>query len=228
MIVEDDEMTREVLGLLAEGEGFAVEAWGSGAAALEALAVGAQPQGVLVDMRMPGPSGETFARLARGACGEGTMLLAMSATALGAEEIRGYDGFLLKPFSMEEMCSALAGVRVREESGPADALKVATFEQLERAMGRERRRELYRVCLADAETRIAALRGAAAARDGEGWREAAHSLKGSCGMVGAGELAEMAAEMERGGLPGVDDEGPFAEMTAALARLRRILDAPLP
>jgi HPt (histidine-containing phosphotransfer) domain-containing protein len=63
------------------------------------------------------------------------------------------------------------------------------------------------------------------ADDQEAYRRAAHSIKGGCGMVGATELAKLAAAMEENGFSTVDNKGPLQQFLAASARLRRILDA---
>lgn len=234
MIVDDDEMVREVLALLAGRAGFVVEVHSSGAAALERLAArdgGEVPQGVIADVQMPGPAGEAFARQARAMCGMGTCLLAMSATPVAKDELRGYDGFLRKPFSMEALCAALeceGDLATTREDESAEVLRSTTLAEISDAMEPEQLRELYRVFLADAEVRWTALRAAAESRDGDAWRQAAHQLKGSCGMVGAAELARLAGEWEAGGLPGVGEEAPFAEVEAAMARFRHVLAARLP
>lgn len=232
MIVDDDEMVREVLRALAKRVGFVVEGFGSGTAALERLGAGGElPHAVLTDVHMPGPSGPTFAGLARSVCGSGTVVLAMSATAISAGQLHGYDGFLRKPFSMEQMCAALeaGGVyRPNEGAEAAEVLKTATLEQLLETMGPGRLRELYRVFLVDAELRLATLRRAAVSRDRSAWRAAAHQLKGSCGMVGAAELEGLAGEWEAAELPGVGVESPIKEMAGALERLRGVVAAQLP
>ena len=54
-------------------------------------------------------------------------------------------------------------------------------------------------------------------------------MKGGCGMVGAVELARLAAFMEQEGMPKVHSKVPFLEFLEASGRLRgmlrRILDA---
>eukprot|EP00831_Metopus_contortus_P041639 TRINITY_DN32714_c0_g1_i1.p4 TRINITY_DN32714_c0_g1~~TRINITY_DN32714_c0_g1_i1.p4 ORF type:complete len:132 (-),score=28.92 TRINITY_DN32714_c0_g1_i1:47-442(-) len=63
-------------------------------------------------------------------------------------------------------------------------------------------RELIAAFLEDGPKRVVALSDALAAEDAEGVSRLAHSLKGMCGVVHAGSLAEMALNMEyasRGG-----------------------------
>ena len=237
MIVDDDAMTRAVLGLLAGQAGFVVEGFGSGAEALARLAEGGEmPHGILADMQMPGPSGETFVRLARAACGDGSgaekmVVLAMSASPVAEEQLRWYDGFLRKPFGMDEMRAALDGAGrliAAERAGAAVVLKLRTLAELAGAMTPERLRELYRLVLGDADARLLELRQAAAGGDEQRWRTTAHQLKGSFAMVGAEELAGLAAGLETGPFPVLGMESGFAEIVSAMGRLRRILEAELP
>jgi HPt (histidine-containing phosphotransfer) domain-containing protein len=65
---------------------------------------------------------------------------------------------------------------------------------------------------------------ASEARDAEKFRAAAHSIKGGCGMVGAIELARIAADFERQGLPAVHTVVPFQQFLEASARLRGMLE----
>jgi len=232
MIVDDDQLTCEVLGLLASEAGFETIAVESGQLALDSLAKpGARiPNAVLADMQMPGVSGDRLARLLRSACGPATTLFAMSGTAVAAGQTLDYDGFLLKPFSAVDLAAALA-----DPSTPSPAptpayshsadLNPAIYAGLAQSMPREQVRKLYIMCLDDAEARIQLLRKAAAAGDGDAYRRAAHSIKGGCGMVGATELARLAAQMEESGPETVDNVDPYSEFLAASARLRRILDA---
>ena len=118
LVVDDDEVSREVLAVLLEGEGYAVEAVDSGAAAVLYLRmVRPLPGVVLTDMQMPGVSGDALAREMREICGAEAALLAMSGSELEAGAGREFDGFLLKPFSMAELAGAIAGGVARAARG---------------------------------------------------------------------------------------------------------------
>ncbi len=236
MIVDDDALSREIVAVLAADSGFCVEAHDSGESALHALATGqvGRPDVILADLQMPGLCGEPLAQQLRVACGDETVLLAMSGSFVPDEVIRSFNAFVLKPFSMEEIWTALDRSRPLPTTSPLDSLKVnpplevlnlTTYTSLAEVMPREQLHGLYSMCLNDAVTRLETLRQASLARDAEAWTHAAHSIKGGCGMVGAEELARMAAEMERDGLPSIGNIAPFDEFLAASSRLRRILDA---
>ena len=228
LIVEDDELSREVLALLLQGEGYEVESVDSGDAALTHLqTMHPLPEVVLTDLQMPGTSGNALARELRGLCGAETLLLGMSASE--SEDGTGgeFDGFLLKPFGMEALAEAIAGGRSAVKSGPngsGSVLNGIVYEKLAGSMPRSRLEQLYTLCLKDAEGRIATMRQFASIGDDGAYRKGAHAIKGGCGMVGAIELQSLAASMEERGL--CDDHiASLDEFMLACERLRRILVA---
>ena len=236
MIVDDDALSREIVAVLAADSGFCVEVHESGDSALRALAACkvCRPDIILADLQMPGLCGDPLAQQMRATCGDQTVLLAMSGSPVSCEVIRSFHAFVLKPFSMDEIWSALDQSRQSPKPLapiqpmnhlPLEVLHLETYQSLAEVMPREQLQNLYAMCLDDADARIEALRQASLARDADAWTRAAHSIKGGCGMVGAAELAQMATEMERDGLPSVGNFAPFEAFLAASSRLRRILDA---
>jgi CheY-like chemotaxis protein/HPt (histidine-containing phosphotransfer) domain-containing protein len=108
LVIDDDAMSRELLSALLAGEGYAVESAHSGEAALAFLRQSKSPLDlVLSDVQMPGISGAQLARELRGVCGPATALLAMSGSQPPAATVSLFDGFLLKPFKMEQVAAAL-------------------------------------------------------------------------------------------------------------------------
>jgi len=109
LIVDDDATIRELLAALMEAEGCAVESAESGEAALALLhRPDSAPNLLLADVQMPGITGAELARQLRRACGTSTLLLAMSGSQPPAETISLFDGFLLKPFKIEQVVAALS------------------------------------------------------------------------------------------------------------------------
>ena len=107
LVVDDDPMSRDLLVVLLTGEGYAAESADSGEAALVLLRQAAPaPDLVLADVQMPGTTGARLARQLRRACGPATLLLAMSGSKPPEQAISGFDGFLLKPFQMQEIEAA--------------------------------------------------------------------------------------------------------------------------
>ncbi len=109
LVIDDDAMSRDLLDLLLQDEGYDVQSTDSGEAALALLGRGeAPPKLVLADCQMPGTSGSLLAGALRRACGPSTLLLAMSGSQPPQAEISGFDGFLMKPFPIGAIAAALA------------------------------------------------------------------------------------------------------------------------
>jgi CheY-like chemotaxis protein len=227
LIVDDDELSREVLTLLAGRAGYEVDAVDSGDAALEQVQR-VRPEVVLTDIQMPGAAGDELARQLRNLCGGGTLLLAMSGSGLEDGVGREFDGFLLKPFTMEALTATISGGLIREENNTADAdgvvLDENVYKKLAGSMRGSQLEKLYALCRKDAEVRLERMRQAASKGDDATYRKEAHALKGGCGMVGAVELRRLAMSMEERGLRG-DDVATLEEFVLASERLRRILVA---
>jgi CheY-like chemotaxis protein len=221
LLIEDDAMSRELWTLLLEKEGYQVTGAESGERALQLVQEGRlrelpAPDVVLADIQMPGIAGSALATALRAVCRretgdqERTLLLGMSASEPRRTVLKGYDGFLLKPFTMEALGSAIVGAGLRAANGAVHSprlggaetmvLDEVVFDRLLAAMPEAKLRELYAFCLGDTRARVERMRSAAEARHDEVFRRAAHEIKGACGMLGATELREMAAAMEESGL----------------------------
>ena len=230
LVVDDDALSRELLTLLLEHAGYAVDSVDSGDAAVQHLSSRAVPLPgiVLADLQMPGMTGEALARRLRCLCGPSTILLAMSGSAPHPEAVREFNGFLLKPFTVEDLAAAIA------EGGKAEAttqlgsqdsvLDPAIYEKLAGSMRVERLEQLYNLCLKDTEQRITHMRQAASNEDDAAYRKDAHAIKGGAGMVGAVELQALAASMEQKGME-ANHIASLDQLKLACDRLRRILIA---
>jgi CheY-like chemotaxis protein len=229
LVVDDDALSREVLALLLDRAGYAVETADSGDAALLHLqAAQLLPQVVLTDLQMPGTTGNQLALRLRGLCGSATMLLAMSASAPDDGFDREFDGFLLKPFTMETFTAAIAGKTAKALKEPnattATVLDEVVYNKLAASLRLPQLRQLYTLCLADAEARLATMRHAAGGDDDAAYKRQAHAIKGGCGMVGALELQTLATSMEERGLSD-DHVASLKEFIVACERLRGMLIA---
>jgi CheY-like chemotaxis protein len=241
LVVDDDAMSRDLLEMLLGEEGYVVESAESGDAALSLVKLGQAPEIVLSDIQMPGTSGKPLADGLRAACGPETLLLAMSGSGASEEAIRAFDGFLLKPFTMQQFgaavsgeglsLSAVADVEEIAADGDAPALDEGIYTQLAGSMKTSQLHQLYVLCINDARKRIVSLRGAVAANDAAEFVREAHSIKGGCGMIGATELYQLAAKLEKESLraPGLAEKGaekvnnPLDQLGRACDRLERIL-----
>ena len=229
LVIDDDDVSREVLAFLLHGAGYAVETADSGDAALLHLQITPLlPQVILTDLRMPGTTGNELALRLREICGARTTLLAMSATAPDDGSGREFDGFLLKPFTMANFSAAIAGKMaetVKETNGAiASVLDEVTYTKLAGSMRRSQLEQLYALCLADVEHRIATMHQAASGDDDAAYKSQAHAIKGGCGMVGALELQTLATSMEERGLRD-DHVASLKQFIVACERLRGMLVA---
>lgn len=235
LVVDDDELSREVLAVLLEGAGHAVETAESGDDAVAKIADGelSRPDVVLTDMQMPGTTGTALAIALRGVCGEGAKLLAMSGTQAEESALRGFHGFLLKPFPIEDVARALAGAEASEVAASETAaearqgcvLDETTFKMLREAMPLDLLTELYQLCVSDARKRVGHMRALAEAGNDVEYRRQGHALKGGCGVVGAVEMQALALRMERNGLGPANHVASLDEFLLACGRLERILIA---
>ncbi|HEY9137427.1 MAG TPA: response regulator, partial [Terriglobus sp.] len=228
LVVDDDELSRELLRILFTSEGYAVETADSGEEALQLLAGASHVDVVLADLQMPGLSGSTLAHSLRASSHAPRLLLAMSASEPAADQIASYDSFLLKPFSMEALAAAIA-INDHAKTDATDAathsvLNMETYNKLKTVMTPEKLEQLYALCLDDVTRRVAIMRASASAGDDTTYRREAHAIKGGCGMVGAHELQTIAASEENTGLS-ANYVATLDEIAAATERLKRMLVA---
>ena len=107
LVVDDDESIRTTVSDVLDLEGYRVVTATNGAEALQRIAE-TPPAVVLLDMRMPVMDGWGFAR-AVAARGMKLRILVMTAAdnaRAWAEEI-GADGYVAKPFDLNELISAI-------------------------------------------------------------------------------------------------------------------------
>jgi DNA-binding response OmpR family regulator len=109
LVVEDDADLAALLEIILLDAGYAVRSAGDGAQALERVAE-RMPGLVLLDMRMPVMNGWEFAREFAARHGRAAPIVVVTAAEnarLRAEEI-GADGWLEKPFELEDVIAAAA------------------------------------------------------------------------------------------------------------------------
>lgn len=112
LVIDDDAAIREVVAAVLESEGYAVRAASDGRAGLS-LAAAERPALVLLDVRMPGGMGgwDVAAELRRlePPIPPLVMMTAAGDAADWAAEMRA-DGFLPKPFELEELVRIVHGL----------------------------------------------------------------------------------------------------------------------
>lgn len=229
LVVDDDDLSREVLALLLHHGGYATETAESGDAALEHLQTARpSPDVVLADLQMPGTTGRELVGRLRYLCNPATTILAMSASEPDDESAQDFDGLLLKPFTMEAFAAAVSGAKPdtaqRPHSIDTTVLDESVYRNLAGSMRSPQIEKLYELCLTDTETRLASMRQAASDGDDAAYKKDAHAIKGGCGMVGALELQTLATSMEKLGLSD-DHVASLKEFLVACERLRGMLIA---
>lgn len=110
LVVDDDPDLREALRLILEAYGLTARVASDPRQALTWLSEEALPAVVLLDMRMPGMSGEEFLRALRSDAARGrvpVVVLSGDATARASAEAAGADEFLAKPVEVQELLATL-------------------------------------------------------------------------------------------------------------------------
>lgn len=238
LVIDDDEVMRELLGALLGARGYDVATVESAAEAFRALA-DSTPDVVLTDLHLPEIEGAELVGRLRELRAPGTLLLGMSASEPEEHVKPLLQGFLLKPFGAEQFEGAVEraknspSVGAKEPAGTppaadrteagaaATVLDESVYAKLAAALPPAQLRELYRISLDDVAKRTEVIRRAAAEGDKALCRSEAHAIKGCCGMVGAVELKALAAAMEAGAAV---DTLMLDEMNSARERLQRMLD----
>lgn len=141
------------------------------------------------------------------------------------------DDYISKPVRSEQLQAALersapaaaAPAPVAAvPSGPAVDLEViASLRELQDPDEPDFVTELVDVLLSDAPERLAALDAAIAAGDARTVNRTAHSMKSSCGNLGARAMSSLLADIERKGAEG-DVEAARPVLAAARAEFDRV------
>src|SRR5271168_3431836 len=109
LLVDDDAVSLELMAMLLAHEGHQVFRANDAGSALELLTAdeAGRPDVLLVDLQMPGISGGQLAERVRALGKPGPLLLAMSASEAQRRQLLAFDGFLLKPFAVDDLRRAL-------------------------------------------------------------------------------------------------------------------------
>ena len=217
LVAEDNPVNRKVARLHLERFGCRVRTVGNGCEALAALAA-ADFDLVLMDVQMPemdGIEATVSIRLGDGGVRRPDVpIVAMTAHAMTGDRERclaaGMDDYTTKPIQPRQLLGKIRQWTARRletadglapAPGPAAPALPPVFDTrqaLERAAGnRKILRDLVREFMDGLPAEVAAIRAAAAGRDGERIRQAAHRLHGVALTLGMVPLAESVAHMER-------------------------------
>ena len=107
LLVEDDTAIRESLAECLALEGYAVQAFGDGAAALDWLRGGGRPRLVVLDLVLPRMSGEDFLRALRADGALASLPTVLMTAASPRSGLPAVDALLVKPFELGEFLDAV-------------------------------------------------------------------------------------------------------------------------
>jgi len=234
LLVDDDTVSLELMALLLAHEGHQVVRANDAGAALEMLAneQTSRPDVMLVDLQMPGVSGGQLAEKIRALKIPPPLLLAMSATEV-QRKLPIFDGFLLKPLAVDEFRKALdgkkRGVRATQTARisvkparPSDQnLDPAVIRKLRSMMPVEALHDTVTACIADTRTSIDIIKKSLG--NNERIKHYAHRIKGAAAMIGATQLAKVAAGLEAGGDKGAATLHVLDDLVNACEDLERML-----
>jgi signal transduction histidine kinase/CheY-like chemotaxis protein len=201
LLAEDNAVNQKVATRILQKAGHRVTVVEDGAQALE-FAKQHQPDLILMDLQMPVMDGieATLAiRRHEAATGGRVAIVAMTAHAMDSYRQQcleaGMDGFLTKPIDANLLVTEIDRVTASQEQVAFD--KEATMTRL--GDDEELLVEAASAFIDEAGQLLDELRRAVAEHDAPGLRHAAHSLKGSAAIFGAGKLVLTAKWVEEMG-----------------------------
>ncbi|MFL6833975.1 MAG: response regulator [Xanthobacteraceae bacterium] len=222
LLAEDNAINQKVALRLLERLGYGADVVGDGRQALARLDHAAYDV-ILMDVQMPEMDGLEASRAicARWAASERPCIIAMTAEAMQGDRDKclaaGMDDYIVKPVTLDQLAAALAKCRPLaattapeaaaappvEKQTAGTALDRDVLDQLREDLGGTAAlREVIRSFLDQTPSVLTALRDAAARADVPSIRRAAHMIKGTSSILGARELSEQCAEIERVGQTG--------------------------
>jgi len=130
LVIDDDRTVRDTIGVMLEQEGFHAVLAGDGASGLT-QAVELKPGLILVDLRMPGLSGQEVCRQIR-ATGMTTPLIVLSALHSEMDKVQlleiGADDYVVKPFGTRELLARIRAVLRRAAPAHTTVMGFADVE----------------------------------------------------------------------------------------------------
>ncbi len=232
LLIDDDLVSREVIATVLTLHGHMVHSAEDGNQALQILEAGeVKPGLVLLDTQLPGLSGsELIARLRQ--LGQDDIIL-ISGTTPSDDLIAAADGFLLKPFSPEDLQKLLSQHHPKidqPETPDAEELVInpTTLDQFRQLMTESTVREIYTAVVTDLHKRLDGLEKAIATGNKDEVRRIGHAIKGGCGMAGCMQVARLGAIFENRSDQLDNCRDALQELYSATQRLERMLEKEFP
>jgi CheY-like chemotaxis protein/HPt (histidine-containing phosphotransfer) domain-containing protein len=242
LLAEDMEVNRRFALLALEELGYRASVADNGREVLRLLGEESFDV-VLMDVRMPELDGMEATRQIRRQLTSDRQpyIIAMTANAMRGDreacQAAGMDDYLSKPVYLDELRAALERAADRIAGSKRDDVLAKRVElggvrpvdgPVRRVVGVDGHHAagteptLIQLYLKEAETLLERLRVASNREDQDGVREAAHALKGSSGYVGAAQVADACAAIERLVRTGEPvGESVLSEVERALQRFSR-------
>jgi signal transduction histidine kinase/DNA-binding response OmpR family regulator len=201
LLAEDNIVNQRVAVGLLQRRGHRVTVANNGVEALE-LSAREKFDLILMDVQMPEMGGfEATARIRQREQTDGsyTRIVAMTAHAMAGDRDKciaaGMDGYMTKPFNQ----SLLFEVVEQGSTGAAAKPSAINRDELMDRLGgdTELLAEVIDLFLADCPRRLADIKAAVDAGDGERLRTTAHALKGAAGTIAATAVFEASQTLER-------------------------------
>jgi len=232
LVVEDEDVHRELVTALLLGRGHRVITAKNGREALVELSRN-KIDIALMDLQMPEIDGMQAAATIREwerSTGGHLPIVAMTASALADDPDKclaaGMDRFVTKPISRDLLFAVVEQLSTESASGPVPP-ELAGRQAFLAGLGddRELARKLIDLFMAQSPTLLDQVRAAIEAGDSEALRRSAHALKGSISNFPPGPASGVAARMEvigfDGDLAAARDALPMLE--EEVERLRAVL-----
>jgi CheY-like chemotaxis protein/HPt (histidine-containing phosphotransfer) domain-containing protein len=241
LIAEDNIVNQKVAVKMLGRLGYRPDVVNNGLEAVEAVAR-QRYDVLLLDVQMPVMDGFEAARRITATRGPGDRprIVGMTALAMTGDRERcleaGMDDYITKPVKPEELQGALeraapAAPAVTLVEAPAqepvDLSVLASLRELQDPDEPDFVTELIDLLVADLPEKLRALEDAAAAGNAHGVNRIAHSLKSSCGNLGAVPLSKIFLSIERKGAEGDLLATPdlIAAAAAEFTRVKQALSA---
>jgi two-component system, sensor histidine kinase and response regulator len=220
LVAEDNQVNQRVAVRMLETLGYRADVAANGLEAIKALSR-IPYSAVLMDVQMPEMDGYAATREIRRREGEGkgrrTPLIAMTANAMQGDREKaigaGMDDYVPKPVKREELGAVLErwvfnadedkatdarerSVEQASEEDPLDRGVLADLRELQEEGDPNILKELIELFLADVPLQLVVLRKAVEAGDVSSVGRIVHTLKGSCGNMGARSMGTLCTELE--------------------------------
>jgi CheY-like chemotaxis protein/HPt (histidine-containing phosphotransfer) domain-containing protein len=255
LIAEDNAVNQKVAVMMLERLGYQADVAANGLEAVEALFSRIPYAAVLMDVQMPEMDGyEATAQIREreSELGHHTPIIAMTANAMQGDREKaleaGMDDYVSKPVKPEELDAVLerwipqpdAEASAPEEQidsaatpgrggggGVTDPLDQSVLAGLRELGDQELLAKLAELFLEDVPPQLEVLREAIEGGDASSVERVGHTLKGSCGNMGALRMGTLCAELEEIGHSGELERGPvlFERLEAEFGRVRPALEA---